>query len=451
MNLIIINSSSVAVLNHICYQLPSQDLKRVRLVCKALDYSAQRALFRLVWLRANIDSFHHLDLISRHPVLRHHVTTIHHSGEMLYEHPNFDRWYERLGGEIDVSWESRRLLRDQFTPEDLNYYYLKYRHHIEGQAYINTGGNAESRLVKALEKLPQIKTIEYASREVKLEELYTGQMPFSAIGRETLSEPCFCGGYKHHTKQFIALLQAASQSCKTVSTIRGIRLRWEIFAGYDQLETMLQAVSHVQHLSLTMSGLDLDGRRQKLARLIASIPDLKKLELCFGRLPWDGTGFVIKLSDLLKFRVYWPILQRLVLQGFKTTENIIKMFLKRHAASLKSLELSDMSFSLRSPSNDETLDLCGGSFLSLIKFLQASLKLEHVKFDGTLCNNWDEGWVVNWKNEYTNDEDCLKSRIEKFIVHGGDCPMQAPDEEDEDDGWEWQGDESWRYDGRLIA
>lgn len=70
-----------------------------------------------------------------------------------------------------------------------------------------------------------------------------------------------------------------------------------------------------------------------------------------------------------------------------------------------------------------------GSFLSLIKFLQSSLKLEHVELNGNFCNHWDEGRVMNWKKKLANDEECLNSGIERFIVHGGSCPLEAPDKE----------------------
>lgn len=115
----------------------------------------------------------------------------------------------------------------------------------------------------------------------------------------------------------------------------------------DQLQTMLEAVRHVQHLIFAMSNRDREGRQENLAQLIAGAPDLKTMELCFGRCGdyiFEGSERVINLNELLKYRVYWPNLQRLVLQAFKTTENVFKMFLKRHAASLRSLELSHMRF-----------------------------------------------------------------------------------------------------------
>lgn len=109
---------------------------------------------------------------------------------MLQPYRDFDSWNTRLGGELDESWESRDLLRERFTSEDLKYHYLKYLHRLEDQNHINTDNNAELLLVKAFERLPRIDTIEYASREVVPDESIESQMPFSAIGRETLCEPC---------------------------------------------------------------------------------------------------------------------------------------------------------------------------------------------------------------------------------------------------------------------
>lgn len=440
-----------AVRNCICRHLPSQDLKRVRLVCKELDFSAQRALFQLVCLRPNIDSFHNLDLISRHPVLRRHVETIHYNGEMVQQYPDFDHWNKKLGGEIDMAWASRDLLRKQFTTEDLNYHYLKYRQHIEGQTYIDNDDNAKQWLVKIFKKLPQIDTVEYTTQESDPDVEIADPIVWSslsAIGRETLSEPCNFGILDSPT-QFITLLQAASQNCKNLTTIKGFYLEWEIFESSDQLRTMLAAVKNIQHLILNIPNfpdMDLEGHRKKLARVIANAPDLKTLELFFGRLPSVISESVMKLGQLLKSRSHWPTLQRLVLQGFCTSEVDLRRLLGTHAATLKSLGLSDVDF----PPLGRQQESSGGSFFSLIKFLKSSLSLEHMEFNGTFCNHWDEGWVVNWRNEYAHDKECLKVDIERFVVYGGECPLKAPDV-DEDESWADQGDDSWRHEPELLT
>lgn len=454
MNINVIDSYTVAIWDRICGGLPSQVLKRVRLVCKALNFSAERALFRLVWLRPNIDSFRKLDLISRHPILRSHVTTIYHSGQVVYDYPDFDQWNERLGGGIKLCWDSRDSLRGQFTLEDLKYHYLKYRHHIEGQTYINTGDNAKLWLAKAFEKMWRIDTIEYATRDVE-RQVQAGEpilwSSLSAIGRETLSEPCHISATEDdRARQFIALLQAAFQSCKNLTTIKGFHLDWEIFEEPDRGQILLDAVRHVQHLILTVSNYpiyDLEGRRKTLARVIANAPDLKTLELYFGCLPSESSEHVLDLTQLLMNRVHWQILQRLVLQGFRTTEKFFKKFFNEHAASLKSLGLSNMEFALVARGEGIA---CGGSFLSLIHFLRFSLKLENMKFNGTFSNHWDERWIVDRGNRYTHNKSYMKYWIERYIVHGGYCPLQPPDKEDEIDGWQEQGDDSWRFEHNLI-
>lgn len=447
---IMMDRDSETGLNRICLHLPSQDLKRVRLICKALDLPAQRALFRLVWLRGNIDSFHNLDLISRHPVIRHHVKIIHHSGEMVNEYPDFDHWNKRLGGELDVTWKSRDVLRAQYTKEDLEYHYLKYLRHMEGQKFMNSDNTAELRLVKALEKLPRVDSIEFAWREIEPDGNLEGTIPFSTIGRETLSEPCGFGGFAHQPKQFIALLEAASQSCKNLTTIRGVRLRWKTFKSPDQMKKILGAVKNIQHLSLTMEEeLDRKDRRQQLAQIIASALDLKTLELCFGRLSFEEFKYIIDLKQLLKNRSSWPNLQRLALQGFSTSEKALKIFLKRHAGTLKSLALSDMKFPLLAPLDSMKSPKSGGSIWSLVLFL-SSLKLEHVEFNGTLSNDYDEGWVVNQEQKYTSARRFLLFKIRNFVVHGGECPLEGLDPEDEDDEWRLRGDESWRFEFGLL-
>lgn len=449
MNLSMINRFSSAFRDRLLLYLPSQDLKRMRLVCKEMDFFARESLFRLVWLRANIDSYRKLDLISRHPVLREYVKTIHHSGEMVYEYSHYDRWNERLGGEKNYSWESRNSLREQFTFEDLQYHYIKYRHHIECQKFMDFMDNAAIRLIKAFQKLPRIETIEFAFKEVEAQGWIRDRIRWeslSAIGQKTLSEPCILGGQEHHTNQFITLLQVASQSCRNLTTIKGVRLTWEILERNDQLQTMRRAVEKVHHLILAISNYptyDTCGRRQLLARVIADAVELRTLELYFGCLPIESSGYVIKLDQLLKNRTHWPNLQRLVLQGFCTTEDRLEAFLAGQTYSLISLGLSNMEFELPTKGRLRS----SGSFFSLIRFLRSSMRLEHVKFSGTFCNHWDEAWVVIWGGRYADDQECLKSRIEKFIVYGGQFPLQVPIDSA---GWKSLGDNSWSFDHNRL-
>lgn len=84
----------------------------------------------------------------------------------------------------------------------------------------------------------------------------------------------------------------------------------------------------------------------------------------------------------------------------------------------------------------------GGSFLSLITFLQSSMKFERVEFNRILRNCLDERWIVygGKADKDRDDEKCLRSRVEKFIVYGGQCPLQVPG-----DGWAAQEDWSWRW------
>lgn len=120
---------------------------------------------------------------------------------------------------------------------------------------MNTGNKAELWLIKALQKLPRMNTIEYAWRNGKPEVAWSrspAETPrTSAIGREKLTEPCLWGGHKHHAKQFIALLEAASQSCQNLTTIKGVFPQWSIFERPDQLRAMLRAMKNVQHLYFT--------------------------------------------------------------------------------------------------------------------------------------------------------------------------------------------------------
>lgn len=62
---------------------------------------------------------------------------------MLYDYHNCDQWNRRLGGELELPWSSRDVVRKRLTSEDLNYHYLKYRYRIEEQNWVIKDDNAK--------------------------------------------------------------------------------------------------------------------------------------------------------------------------------------------------------------------------------------------------------------------------------------------------------------------
>lgn len=144
----------------------------------------------------------------------------------------------------------------------------------------------------------------------------------------------------------------------------------------ERVRTLLEAARHAKHLTLRTSNFpafDLEGHRKKLAKVIANALEPKTLELNFGCLRTETSDHVMDLDQPLTNRTHWPILQRLALKGFRTTERVLQKFLGSHATSLKFLRMDHKEFALIGDSVET--HAFGGLFFSLIRYLQNSLKI----------------------------------------------------------------------------
>lgn len=97
--------------------------------------------------------------------------------------------------------------------------------------------------------------------------------------------------------------------------------------------------------------------------------------------------------------------------------------LEAHATTLRSLTLGVI---VMTP-EWANLSLVYGSWDSIINFLHNSLKLDYVTFQGIIANSGSESWRADDK---IHSSECLRNRIERFVVSGGEYPLRSPTEED---------------------
>ena len=184
---------------------------------------------------------------------------------------------------------------------------------------------------------------------------------------------------------------------------------------------------------------------------------------------------------LFNAKCHYPGLNKLHIGAYWTYEHDLLDYLKRASSSLRSLSLEhiglvamredllpiiNMNVMVTYPPWTEPPSAC---WVKIIKFLQSDMDLEHVSFRGTLvskdqkfvCRDQEsahQDWVnsfdkvsdrgqlrsvlnsipdfartniVGWTEgddgkmhcRFYDQDNCLKSRIERFIVDGGDCPL----------------------------
>ena len=121
-----------------------------------------------------------------------------------------------------------------------------------------------------------------------------------------------------------------------------------------------------------------------------------------------------------------PNLKSLLLQGFSTSEVHLKEVLVAHAASLQSLEISQMNLK----SYESKGKVHHGSWVRIILFLRESLNLH---FHDSLTNEGNENWRV--REAVVAYDSCtppvredltFKNRVERYIVEGGEFPLPRP-------------------------
>ena len=278
------------------------------------------------------------------------------------------------------------------------------------------------------------------------------------IAQENLWDAYTEAGIDLYPDQFGDLVRAVYASGVSLQRLDGSGISWRCFEDYsDSLARILQGVNNfslefvrVDDASKEESQLA-DGAPQKrgdlLGEALNGAPGLQTLEISF-----HGRGTLsIQSFQCLPLRMHWPSLKRLKLEAIVTSQLALMNLLSRHARTLKSLELGHILLDWRE-ARDGT---CAGSWTSMIRFPHQELSLTDVSLHGDLSNGFDEFWEGSTERWHPDSlaqlpplEETLKFKIERYIVEGGVCPLDNPDDGDEDAREEFGyaiEDYSWRW------
>lgn len=439
------------ILQQICKNLDQPDLKRFRLACKSFSYAAEASLFRRVLLKRNVESFMKLRMITGHPRISKLVKALCYSGMVIsgaYRCKDFEEWHDSMTWQGPYrSCRTRAICEfsKSLTSEELHVHYEKLCAHRHSEELMEKYDIETQDLTSAFAKLPQLEEICFASDDNC--DTLSDRMSFdqmSSIARATLVEPQWHGGYSFRAGQLTALLKAAHTVQKPLKKIKALGMPWSVFQQSKEVSSMMaSATKSCQYLAIEMDfDDDQDNGRANLARMVSSSPSLHTLEISFGRLPFEGREWIVRLSELFEAGAHWPNLKRLKLQALRATDISLRTLLTAHAATLRSLELAHMDLERYQLDGKR----CHGSWVETILFLQSSLSLETVRLGGNLSNRWDEAWGIHdpdesdhwlrWGDGIPEEGSCLKHRIEQFVVEGGACPLPMPHDAKESGGWE---------------
>lgn len=264
----------------------------------------------------------------------------------------------------------------------------------------------------------------------------------SSIGLETFVEPVAAPSALHRSYIFSSLFKASHTS---EARLKSVDCGWIPYQALSTVGNHHDILSRLRELKLGLTVDDRSGAEvQHCANFISKALMLRTLHL---DLPGSTASAQVPfLRDILQHREHWPSLRDLRLGVIATDWTTLHDFLTTHAHTLRSLELSDIAIAAESASLWKK-----ASWITIIQFLQKSLQLQHVRLEGRLLAPRD-GWITHndqhcqaraelFVSDDEKRENCLRKRIHRYILSGGECPLQSPDRVKPEN----QGDYSWRY------
>jgi hypothetical protein len=459
------------VIDIICQYLARPDLRVLRIASKHTQPSAERVLFRTIYLHFNLKSFKRLESIIEHSRLREYVRVLDYDGRQVGDESvggDAGVWKQRNAGQgMGFLSEDRQRFASRFNRQRRREFYVAYLEYISGQQFLLDDDNSKRLLASAILKIPGLQSIRYSAACSAPSYLapfaWNGTLPrwedLSPIAQEILEEP---EGYRSfgiaNFWHLVEPLCGSTVNPKLLS-IHGKDMeliRWNQTANRI-FPNGFRNFSSLEHLGLEFnSNIYPRGSQSKLSEVFLHLPALRSLRLAFSPIQPDDMKRAENLEEILGKASPFPHLQSFSIEGVKAPYNFLLTFLSNHSQTLRSVKLSHISLwdpapqLLQSDDSDTAAPKPNtGSFFALFWFMRRTLSLEQVKFNGSLCNASSGVYSSSeldrrgkaWKH------DCIKYKIERFITKGKEWPLfwEEGDKGDYMDEYATQGDYSWKW------
>jgi hypothetical protein len=268
--------------------------------------------------------------------------------------------------------------------------------------------------------LPALQEVEFLS-----DEKYLTHLPVLARICDQICIPRGAYTGPQISFEFRALFLALNDHGHRLTRLSVQEVDWSIFNNSEPQTWIYDAMKSLRHLSFCVPGRDrgfLEAARLKVAEFISAPKQLQTLQFSCRT---DA------LTELVKTGRSWLRLQDLSISRINFGRDDALEFLIAHAHTLKRLELVIVSLSVYYISAD--LEWIFPSWTTFLKSMQKCVKLEQFKIAGRICHDDGdeaEGWYVN-KLAYNKSggihTECLRGRIENYIVNGGDWIPECGD------------------------
>jgi len=373
----------------------------------------------------------------------------------------FVGWRTKIGYGINTTNDYYATL-DELSHAELEKHYSAYAAHVQSQFALEEGHQEIRWLKTVFGRLPNLERLGYTVRgyegRIAILDL-DGMKDLTPLAQATLMSRHCCGGTARTARQIMAVFTATLATRIKVKTFEANWVPWEMFTpAPKQWHVLFGAAKHLVSLQLHFRDFERSDIKNEdvvganLATFIGSARNLTTLQM-------DLAGASEKASSAgLKgiFEGFITVrgLKRLMLQSMSCRKTTLQTIILHNAETLRSLELGWI-YLLNDSGTD---DWPGPSWVTTIRFLQSTLKLNYVALNGQLANGKNENWKTHSLEacpaetdtdlELYHGEESLRCRIERYILHGGECPLSS-DDFSEIPTWErrWtvvkRGDHSW--------
>lgn len=394
----------VEILDEFCRYLSRDDLKNFALSCKKFLPSAYRLLFRTVFLKINLDSFDHLRCISEDEIISKYVKELEYDSRIIPTHATtFEGWMMDCAGHgVCLCDDDRKRLLALVPTSELQKFYRAHCQYVYGQNYLRNGSNIKHLLRSALSKLPHISSLSYSSKlhhDWYLPETYQSfstwkDLSGGAVAKQIFQEPVGKMASRGRDgdasdPEFQPFWEMCSEAINPQNILelhlRDLDLRLcqrdanryvEILGDKMKLDTLFLSFCTAFVADVSEGGFD-------LTRGLDSQNSLRTLGLNFDPYPFYEYDRFLRLDRVISPGKHWKNLRRLSLAGLSASYQELTSLLKRHASTLRHLELAEMK--IINTSSDQPK-----YWIDLLNFLNQQMMLTWFNMMG--C--WDSTLTV---------------------------------------------------------
>ena len=251
-------------------------------------------------------------------------------------------------------------------------------------------------------------------------------------------------------KQLTALITAAFRAEKRIRSFRILGPpKGCIWKSETLIDMIVPVLQESYHFTLDVGPQSKPGGFGFSACLTLAINAPKLVTLRLTKRGYRGVG-MRHTSPLSRTRfkgVHWARLQCLQLEGIHSTQAILQDLLKDHQGTLCVLKLGEIFLRPYQGPPDLGYD---DNIISLIHFMQDTMKLRSFNFAGILIAYRGDYWIIDkggmhgtYHSSMPPHIRCLKHRVERFVIEGGECPLRFENGRYRADSWP-EGDDSWK-------